>query len=118
MPRAAPVFRAPGSRTEAQRKADAERYRGSSQERGYTAAWRRAAKVYLQDHPLCAECKRNGWAEAATCVDHIVPHRGDGHRFWDVSNWQPLCASCHASKTAREDGGFGNAAPTARPRPK
>ncbi|WP_186318376.1 HNH endonuclease, partial [Bacillus pumilus] len=24
------------------------------------------------------------------------------------SNWQPLCASCHNRKTAKEDGGFGN----------
>jgi 5-methylcytosine-specific restriction protein A len=28
--------------------------------------------------------------------------------FWDQSNWQPLCHTCHSKKTAREDGGFGN----------
>lgn len=27
--------------------------------------------------------------------------------FWDPSNWQPLCAGCHSTKTAKEDGGFG-----------
>ncbi|WP_353056028.1 hypothetical protein [Mesobacillus subterraneus] len=27
--------------------------------------------------------------------------------FWNVHNWQSLCASCHSSKTVKEDGGFG-----------
>ncbi|WP_144469068.1 HNH endonuclease signature motif containing protein, partial [Bacillus pumilus] len=36
------------------------------------------------------------------------PHKGDKKLFWDSSNWQPLCASCHNRKTAKEDGGFGN----------
>nr|WP_313208501.1 HNH endonuclease [Stenotrophomonas geniculata] len=26
----------------------------------------------------------------------------------DGSNWQTLCVPCHSTKTAREDGGFGN----------
>ncbi|WP_232338165.1 MULTISPECIES: HNH endonuclease [Bordetella] len=30
--------------------------------------------------------------------------------FWDTSNWQGLCWSCHSIKTAREDGGFGHPA--------
>ncbi|KAE8545359.1 hypothetical protein F6453_2331 [Marinobacter nauticus] len=28
--------------------------------------------------------------------------------FWDDSNWQALCHSCHSEKTASEDSGFGN----------
>ena len=40
-------------------------------------------------------------------VDHIIPHKGDKVLFWDRSNWQPLCKTCHDTKTAREDGGFG-----------
>jgi HNH endonuclease len=44
-----------------------------------------------------------------TCVDHIVPHRGDMTLFWDPTNWQTLCDSCHGKKTTREDGGFGRA---------
>lgn len=42
--------------------------------------------------------------QLATVVDHVD---GDAMNN-DRSNLQPLCASCHAAKTAREDGGFGN----------
>jgi 5-methylcytosine-specific restriction protein A len=60
------------------------------------------------DHPLCEECKRNGRLTPATVVDHITPHKGNRELFWDESNWQALCKSCHDRKTAKEDGGFGN----------
>ncbi|MGI6721758.1 MAG: HNH endonuclease [Anaerovoracaceae bacterium] len=35
----------------------------------------------------------------------MVPHRGDQKLFWDRSNWQSLCKSCHDSKTMTEDRG-------------
>lgn len=41
-------------------------------------------------------------------VDHITPHKGDRGLFWDRNNWQALCKTCHDTKTAAEDGGFGN----------
>lgn len=85
-----------------------ERNRKTSYERGYNNAWRRARKVFLQEHPLCAECERKGLITPATVVDHIKPHKGDRELFWDESNWQPLCKSCHDRKTAIEDGGFGS----------
>ncbi|WP_085981300.1 MULTISPECIES: HNH endonuclease signature motif containing protein [unclassified Paenibacillus] len=47
-----------------------------------------------------------GKLEPATVVDHITPHKGDMGLFWDQGNWQPLCATCHSIKTAKEDGGF------------
>jgi 5-methylcytosine-specific restriction protein A len=28
--------------------------------------------------------------------------------FWDGANHQALCKPCHSTKTAREDGAFGN----------
>lgn len=71
--------------------------------------WRRARRAFLRDHPLCAECGRGGRTTLATVVDHVVPHRGDPERFWDESNWQPLCTRCHNVKTATRDHGFGNA---------
>jgi hypothetical protein len=37
-------------------------------------------------------------------VDHVVPHRGDQVLFWESSNWQTLCRSCHELKSAREAG--------------
>lgn len=81
--------------------------RGSAASRGYGHRWRQARDAFLRKHPLCAECQREGRLTPATDVDHIVPHKGDRARFWDSTNWQSLCATCHSSKTAREDGGFG-----------
>lgn len=66
--------------------------------------WRKARAVYLREHPLCVECKRNGRLTPATVVDHVEPHQGDKHRFWDKANWQALCKRCHDRKTAREGG--------------
>ena len=76
-----------------------DRLCGSAAERGYDAKWRRARKLFLQRHPLCANCLSQGIVTPATVVDHIVPHRGDRALFWDENNWQPLCKNCHDQKT-------------------
>lgn len=76
-----------------------DRMRGGADARGYNAEWRRARKTYLQLHPLCAECLKEGRLTPATVIDHIMPHRGDQRLFWDEQNWQPLCAACHNKKT-------------------
>jgi 5-methylcytosine-specific restriction protein A len=73
--------------------------RGGANARGYDARWRKARALFLRQHPLCAECRRNGALTPATVVDHIIPHRGDLTLFWDQKNWQPLCKSCHDRKT-------------------
>ena len=75
----------------------------SAASRGYGAAWQKARKQYLEAHPLCVECMREGRYVKATDVDHIVPHRGDQKLFWDRSNWQALCHRHHSMKTRRED---------------
>ena len=76
-----------------------DRLRGGATVRGYGAKWHKARARYLQLHPLCAECKRNGKLTPATVIDHIVPHRGDQRLFWDEKNWQSLCKDCHDRKT-------------------
>lgn len=63
------------------------------------AAWLRARDAWLEDHPYCVEC---GSPEKLH-VDHSIPHRGDWQLFWDTSNWQTLCHSCHSKKTYREE---------------
>ena len=73
--------------------------RGGADARGYNARWWRARIDFLQKHPLCAECQREGKLTPATVVDHIIPHRGDQRLFWDEKNWQPLCKDCHDKKT-------------------
>ena len=84
------------ARAEAQKEKD--KRRGTAAARGYDSAWNRARKAYIIRHPLCAVC-----GAPATDVDHIKPHKGDKKIFWDSSNWQPLCHSCHAKKTYREN---------------
>jgi 5-methylcytosine-specific restriction protein A len=82
--------------------------RGSPRDRGYTGKWDKAAKRFLQENPLCAECARQGRTTMADLVDHIVPAKGDQKLFWDSENWQALCSACHNRKTNSRDGGFGN----------
>ena len=75
--------------------------RGGADARGYDTRWRKARKAFLQLHPLCAECMKEGKLTPATVVDHIVPHRGAPRLFWDEKNWQPLCKDCHDRKTGQ-----------------
>ena len=82
--------------------------RESSTKRHYNYKWQQARAGWLSKHPLCRCCEQAGKVVAATDVDHIVPHKGDMVLFWDRNNWQSLCGPCHSSKTASEDGGFGN----------
>lgn len=92
----------------AARQRDVDARRGTAASRGYTYRWRKEAKAFLASHPLCVHCTEEGRVGAAECVDHRIPHRGDQVLFWDHDNWQGLCNSHHAIKTAAEDGGFGH----------
>lgn len=74
----------------------------------YDRRWQRERDRYLREHPLCVTCTNVGRVVPATEIDHKVPHCGDLVLFWDKSNWQSMCHTCHSSKTAREDGGFGH----------
>ena len=76
-----------------------DRRRGGAESRGYDSRWRKARASFLQRNPLCNECMKRGKITPATVVDHVIPHRGDQKLFWDESNWQALCATCHNRKT-------------------
>jgi 5-methylcytosine-specific restriction protein A len=88
----------------------AKQSRVSSTKRGYNYRWQKARITWLKSHPLCRIHSAAGIVKAAEVIDHIVPHDGDQVLFWDKTNWQPLCKSCHDHKTATEDGGFGRKA--------
>lgn len=77
--------------------------KGSSTARGYGYRWQQARERYLQQHPLCVMCEEQGRVAAATVVDHIVPHQGDQRMFWDDTNWQALCATCHSGEKQRQE---------------
>lgn len=75
----------------------------SSTARGYGYRWQKARERHLQQHPLCVMCEAEGRVEAATVVDHIVPHRGDERLFWDRTNWQSLCKPHHDGEKQRQE---------------
>lgn len=77
--------------------------RPNAVKRGYNSKWRSARNKFLESNPFCVRCKEQGKLVEATVVDHVKPHRGDRNMFWDESNWQPLCKSCHDKKTMTED---------------
>lgn len=77
--------------------------RPSSAQRGYDTRWRSARELFLADEPLCRNCMLQNIIKGADVVDHIIPHRGDHDLFWDQTNWQPLCYSCHSIKTTTID---------------
>jgi len=97
------------TRKRSRRPSASDRQRSTSSQRGYDARWRKSSSAFLLApvNALCRECRKRGKLTAATCVDHIIPHKGDRHLFWDKTNWQPLCHQCHSIKTVKEDGGFG-----------
>jgi 5-methylcytosine-specific restriction protein A len=70
----------------------------------HSARWRRRRRAFLAAHPLCVQCEHAGVIRAATVVDHVDGHNTRGWRenFWREDRWQPLCADCHAVKSARE----------------
>lgn len=68
-----------------------------------SALWRRTSKEFLKKYPVCFIC-----GKPARIADHIVPHRGNIELFYDESNLQPMCWSCHSRKTFRENNNFNN----------
>ena len=67
--------------------------------------WQKARARFLRHYPLCVMCQKEGRITPATVVDHIEPHKGDEEKFWDESNWQPLCAIHHNSHKKIIEGG-------------
>ena len=85
-----------------------DKQRGSSSARGYGSRWQKYRRLWLSRQPLCIHCLDKNRVTQATDVDHIVAVSGPSDPlFWRPSNHQSLCHSCHSSKTARENGGFG-----------
>ena len=70
-------------------------------ERGYGSAWRRARKRYLEAHPLCVECMKEGRYTKATDVDHIVPHSKGGQDT--LENTRICCRRCNQSLGGKQN---------------
>ena len=80
-------------------------HRPSANDRGYTYQWHKERKKFLAENPWCSECLKRGIYTPATEVDHVKPHKGNQELFWDRSNWDSKCKSCHSRKTRLEDMG-------------
>lgn len=63
----------------------------------YTARWRHLRQqVCVSQAYACAEC---GHVTQALEVDHKRKHEGNQTLFWDRTNLQALCSTCHTRKT-------------------
>lgn len=76
----------------------------SSAARGYGYKWQKARAKFLRNNPLCVNHEARGIMVMAKVVDHVIDHKGDEVLFWDESNWQSLCISCHNEKTGKTRG--------------
>jgi 5-methylcytosine-specific restriction protein A len=71
---------------------------GTERLRGSAAVKRRAR--WLELHPLCVECQKDGRVTAATVPDHVVPLWKGGPDT--EANLQSLCKEHHDEKSAQE----------------
>lgn len=59
----------------------------------YGRAWKRIRDRYVQSHPLCEQCLKEGRVKPVEEVHHILPlSKGGTHR---MNNLMSLCQSCH-----------------------
>jgi 5-methylcytosine-specific restriction protein A len=75
--------------------------RGTREERGYGASWRRLRLRILERDPTCRICL----AAPSTTVDHIISKRNGGTD--DDHNLRGVCASCNARKSVEVEGALG-----------
>jgi 5-methylcytosine-specific restriction protein A len=63
--------------------------------------WRKMSRLQLKLNPLCKICTQQGQFSPATVTDHIIPHKGDEVLFFDTTNLQSLCKTCHDTLKAQ-----------------
>lgn len=70
----------------------------------YNAAWKKASRAWLMlpEHHWCEMCLQRGKYTPADTVHHKIEHEGNWELFWDRSNWQALCKSCHSRHHMQE----------------
>jgi 5-methylcytosine-specific restriction protein A len=71
-----------------------------------TARWQALRlRVFVRDGFTCQHrgCGRLEGDTSKLVCDHIEPHRGSEHLFWDEANLQTLCRPCHDSVKQAEE---------------
>ena len=76
---------------------NATQWSSTNDKRYHLTKWRKLRATQIKLNPLCKYCEANGIISAAVVADHVIAVRLGGE-FWDVSNLQSLCVSCHNSK--------------------
>lgn len=71
-------------------------------------AWRKLRNSYLREHPICAECLRNGKITPAEDVHHVKsPFKGGEINYellLDDKNLESVCKECHAAIHNKQQG--------------
>jgi 5-methylcytosine-specific restriction endonuclease McrA len=95
----------------------ADRSRGTAQQRGYSYGWAKYSARFRRTHPLCgdkdadaylstaSQCRREGRVSASVVTHHIRPHRPNPELFMDHRNHEALCERCHNAVV--DEGDFG-----------
>jgi 5-methylcytosine-specific restriction protein A len=71
----------------------------------YGKDWRHIRRLFLDEHPFCEMCRKDGIAKVATMVHHIKPVREGGSN--DEENLMALCKSCHSRLHASDGSRWG-----------
>src|ERR1700733_12938503 len=71
----------------------------------WSKPWRQLRDATLRAHP---HCQVPGCPNRSDHVDHVESRRLAPARELDPTNVTAVCKPHHSSKTAQEDGGFGN----------
>lgn len=104
MPSKAPIHRPVNAKAQTLRYPEANRQARRTMPTN-SARWLALRReILIRDNYTCQCCGRVVGGKGEAHVDH----RDGNNRNRDKANLQALCRRCHSSKTARENGAFGN----------
>ena len=76
----------------------ADKRRGTAQERGYDGEWQKVRAAKKRADPLCERCKVKGIIKPMAVVHHV--NRDPKDNVWH--NLESLCRSCHEKEHEKE----------------
>jgi len=79
-----------------------EANRPSASKRGYGKDWQRLRNWFIQRHPVCEICKKEGRLTPAEVVHHIKSVKERPDLRLEQENLQALCFDCHEKVHGRK----------------